>query len=399
MKASRPMLKKVLWSFMLVAGLAVLFYGCGINPPVVTAITVTPEGDVVVGGTVALSCEASTQSTVGLTYEWSCDGGVLASGGKNASWTAPDTPGTYAITVRVTDNAGNSTTSVVYIRAIASQLAIVSINVSPASTISLESYATISCDATTPTGNTITFRWTDDPNGGHLSSTTGNPVTWTAPSTAGTYTVNVEANDTKTTVSSSVSIDVKSPPIITALVANPSEVTSGGSSSLECIAYDPTGGAIIYDWSCSGGSISAASSSGNLATWRPPSGASSGTIYTIYVTVSTLSRALSSTKTASINFTSPGNPIITTVTGLPSTVAAGSGAQSVSCTVSNISNEYIIKWTCSGGTITDDSSLSTFWTPPTSVTERTTYTVTLTITDTTDFSITSSKTFSVIVTP
>lgn len=397
MKTARLSVKKVLWSFMLAAGLAVLFYGCGINPPVVTGITVTPEGDVVVGATVALSCEASTQSTVGLTYEWSCDGGVLASGGKNASWTAPDTPGTYAITVRVTDNAGNSTTSVVYIRAIASQLAIVSTTVSP-SIVSPEGQATISVEATTPTKNAITYTWTNDPAGGRLQSTTGNQVSWIAPTTTGTYTLGLTVTDTKTTITDNVSVKVSALPIITLVTANPATVTSGGSSTLECTATEPGGSTLIFNWDGGGGAVSG--SPGNPVTWRPPVSATNGQIFTITVTaVNSSNRALYTTGTANITYTSPGNPIISTTTSLPTSITAGSGAQPAVCTVSNISTPYNAVWTADGGTLSTNTGLSTNWTPPSTVTSQTTCTITLTVTDQATPTITSSATFKVIVNP
>jgi hypothetical protein len=51
---------------------------------------------------------------------------------------------------------------------------------------------TLSVDVTNPNGGTVTYAWVA--NGGQLSSNGGNPVVWTAPSTPGTYTVQVNVS-------------------------------------------------------------------------------------------------------------------------------------------------------------------------------------------------------------
>jgi hypothetical protein len=55
------------------------------------------------------------------------------------------------------------------------------------------SNVTIQCNATDSDNDTLSYNWSA--TGGILSSTTTNPVTWTAPNTAGTYTINVTVSD------------------------------------------------------------------------------------------------------------------------------------------------------------------------------------------------------------
>jgi hypothetical protein len=60
-------------------------------------------------------------------------------------------------------------------------------------TVSTGAVSTITCNASDPDGDTLSYNWSA--TGGVLSSTTTNPVTWTAPNTPGTYTINVTVTD------------------------------------------------------------------------------------------------------------------------------------------------------------------------------------------------------------
>ncbi|MDB5098260.1 MAG: hypothetical protein JWM80_2681 [Cyanobacteria bacterium RYN_339] len=64
------------------------------------------------------------------------------------------------------------------------------LNADPSSSyVAADSSVTLSVDVTNPNGGTVSYAW--NTNGGSLSSRGGNPVVWTAPSTPGTYTVQV----------------------------------------------------------------------------------------------------------------------------------------------------------------------------------------------------------------
>ena len=66
--------------------------------------TTTPPGD-----TVSLTCTAEDDDEDILTYSWECTDGSLAPNGSTATWTAPDSPGTYSISCAVRDgNDGHS---------------------------------------------------------------------------------------------------------------------------------------------------------------------------------------------------------------------------------------------------------------------------------------------------
>lgn len=57
------------------------------------------------------------------------------------------------------------------------------------------------------------------------------------------------------------------PPVITTLMAVPPVVSSGGYSTVTCVASDPEGSTLSYAWTATGGTISGI---GNIVSWIPP---------------------------------------------------------------------------------------------------------------------------------
>jgi hypothetical protein len=148
-----------------------------------------------------------------------------------------------------------------------------------ASTVIPDGSCTISCVATDADGDTLTYSWSV--TGGSISGT-GDTVTWTAPTTLGSYTVTVSVSDGKAAaVSESCDIQVvNTPPVITNLTPGNTELPPGGSCHINCIASDADGDTLTYDWSATDGTISG---TGSSVSWEAP--AAEGT-YTISVEVS-----------------------------------------------------------------------------------------------------------------
>lgn len=141
---------------------------------------------------------------------------------------------------------------------------------------------TITCTATDPDGDTITYSWTV--TGGTVSGT-GGTITWEAPGAEGTYTISVEVSDGKGgTDTDSVSIEVavgNNPPNITSVTPGDVSVSPGGSTTVTCTATDPDGDPLTYTWSApDGGAISG---TGSSVTWQAPAAEDT---YGIEVTVS-----------------------------------------------------------------------------------------------------------------
>jgi hypothetical protein len=91
---------------LLMVGGLILVAGCNQpnHDPVITAVNATPSDHVELGGTVNLSVVATDEDNDPLTFAWQAAGGTLsASTGTSVVWTAPNTEGSYSVTVSATD--------------------------------------------------------------------------------------------------------------------------------------------------------------------------------------------------------------------------------------------------------------------------------------------------------
>jgi hypothetical protein len=150
---------------------------------------------------------------------------------------------------------------------------------SSAASVARGGSSTISCTASDPDADVLTYTWAF--TGGTISGA-GSTVTWLAPTTEGTHTITVSVSDGKASpVSESCNIQVvNTPPVITSLTSSATNVAPEESCTITCVASDADGDTLTYDWSPTGGTISG---TGSSVTWAAP--ATEGT-YTISVTVS-----------------------------------------------------------------------------------------------------------------
>ncbi len=75
------------------------------QPPVIDSLT-TEKELVVKAGTSTIECIASDPDEDELSYTWSAERGNISGEGAVVTWVAPNTYGTYTITVTVTDGRG-----------------------------------------------------------------------------------------------------------------------------------------------------------------------------------------------------------------------------------------------------------------------------------------------------
>jgi hypothetical protein len=138
---------------------------------------------------------------------------------------------------------------------------------------------TVSCVASDPdTDDVLTYAWSA--TGGAVSGT-GSSITWTAPTTEGSYSVTVTVSDGEEAASDSCNIQVvNTPPIISSLTPSATELPPEGSCTIGCTASDADGDSLTYAWTASGGTITG---TGDSVSWEAP--AAEGT-YTISVEVS-----------------------------------------------------------------------------------------------------------------
>ena len=223
--------------------------------------------------------------------------------------------------------------------------------------IPVEGTTMISCEASSSASANLTFTWSAEY--GTLSSTSGNTVYWTAPSTKGSYPVIVLVSDGSQSVSNTVTVYVtdKTSPIVSTITANPTTVLTGGSSVISCEATSPYTSALTYTWIASGGSLS--STSGKIVTWTAPSVA--GT-YNITVVISDGSTSTSTT--VQIVVVDPSDPIITRIASSKTTVAVNKTTV-LTCEATD-PNGYALSyaWTASAGTLLSSLGPTVTWQAP-----------------------------------
>lgn len=135
-------------------------------------------------------------------------------------------------------------------------------------------------DTVTPSGSCIMVSVASDADGDILTYTwsategtfsgAGPVVTWKAPHTPGTYTIIVKVTDGrggKATRQLTMKVQVNQPPVVESLTAEPPVVKQGESTTIVCVASDPDGDELSYQWVATKGNISG---QGSTVIWTGP---------------------------------------------------------------------------------------------------------------------------------
>ncbi len=131
------------------------------------------------GGKAWLTCLASSPNGHSLRYEWTATGGsFITSAGKVMTWVAPDTTGDWIVTVKVRDSYGHAATESVVISVGLNRPPVIESLESAQPIIAMAGSTTITCMATDPDGDPLSYSWRTD--GGKLTGV-GSIVTWSAP--------------------------------------------------------------------------------------------------------------------------------------------------------------------------------------------------------------------------
>lgn len=121
--------------------------------------------------------------------------------------------------------------------------------------------------AADPDGDQVTISW--QATGGNINGA-GYVIQWQAPNQYGTYNITAVASDGKggsAQQSIELAVSANQAPTLDSLTAKPPTVGIGGSSTITCIANDPDGDVISYNWSADEGNITGV---GSTVTWVAP---------------------------------------------------------------------------------------------------------------------------------
>jgi len=231
-------------------------------------------------GSCQIVCTASDADGDELSYNWSAGGGEINGEGATVTWTAPDSEGSYNVTVTVSDGRGGEDMDYVIITVRTNKPPTITNLVANADWTTPSGSLNVTCTASDRDGDELYYEWST--TGGDISGT-GAVVNWTAPGEVGIYYVTVVVTDAHgmegTWPSLPLSVVTGTPPITEDLTVTAEHKYLRASSKagcdydvwktkeydIECIASGT--GELVYDWSCDGGEISG---EGSTITWTAP---------------------------------------------------------------------------------------------------------------------------------
>ena len=246
--------------------------------PAITSLE-APER-VLPSGSCQIICTASDRDGDELSYNWSASGGNISGTGASVNWTAPDSIGSYNVTVMVTDGRGGEAMKQVTIEVRANNPPQINSLIADAVWTTPSGNLQVTCNATDPNGDELSYEWST--TGGDITGT-GAVVSWIAPEEVDIYDITVVVTDghgSSDTRTLYPSVATEQPPIIEALLVTKDRyghcylkeegsgymVGKGQKYDIECIVSN-TSGEVSYNWSCDGGELSGDDS---LITWTAP---------------------------------------------------------------------------------------------------------------------------------
>ena len=246
--------------------------------PAITGLEAEPER-VLPSRSCQIVCNATDRDGDELSYNWSASGGNISGTGASVNWIAPDSEGSYDVTVIVTDSRGGEVMDYIIIEVRANKPPTIASLVADADWTTPSGSISVTCDASDPDGDELSYEWST--TGGDISGT-GAVVNWAAPQEVGIYHITVVVRDghgREDTKSVILSVATGTPPTIEDLIvtAEHKYLKENGTGydykvgkekeyNIECTISDTSVG-VSYNWSCDGGEISG---EGSIINWTAP---------------------------------------------------------------------------------------------------------------------------------
>jgi hypothetical protein len=235
-----------------------------------------------------------------LSYQWSATGGDISADGQTAVWTAPHTPGTYQVSVKVTDGGGAEAETQLSLEVAPNSPPVIDSLSAKRPRANRGEFVVIECLASDADEDNLAYSWSA--TGGTFYGV-GPVIAWEAPLELEAYTIMVTVSDGKGTEASgrlTLEVAVNHSPVIESLTASETVVIFGRSTDITCTASDPDGDVISYFWSATDGEISG---EGPAIIWSAPDACGA----TVAVTVSVVdSRGGETSKDITIWTRTPG---------------------------------------------------------------------------------------------
>lgn len=219
----------------------------------------------------------------------------------------------------------------------------------------------LTCDATDPDGDPLTYVWSWST--GSMSSSAGRTVTWTAPDSGCTATISVTVSDGRggsTSADKNITVDPSAnrPPSIDA-VNGPDSLTPRGNAQYACDATDPENDSLTYNWSSTTGELS--SQTGQTVTWSAPDSACTAKLTVIVEDEN--GGADTADKSVVVTVAANKPPTISSISG-PDSVDAG-GEANLTCNASDPDGDSLsYSWSCTVGGLSSSSGRSVTWYAP-----------------------------------
>lgn len=170
--------------------------GCEANLlPTISSLDIVTEGEINPGMTAQIECDASDPNEDELSYTWTADSGTISGSGSVVSWIAPEAPGTYTVSVEVSDGDDIVTDQLTITVFAPNNTPVIESLTTDCPRVKPGGHGTITCVASDPDGDKLTYTWEAERGAISTISEDDHEVTWTAPSEYGYYLITVTVSD------------------------------------------------------------------------------------------------------------------------------------------------------------------------------------------------------------